>query len=542
MEHPTSIWAAWYGIPDPAPTAASLLNMLPAELAVRTGASGETAGRIGHATGAAADALAWIGSGWNNPAPRSAVATLIAAARHGAQVLATAAAAGERTAATLESVMAAVKAGYTRADAIIAGEGLLRMDPPLGWPLDDIPVGQALRAARVGVVVDLGATVTASHLAATTALSELNAALADDPRALLASVPGCAGAVAASTQNPSSPVDSANRAALSVDLDGSDPIRARFAARILDALRHAATSAGPGTVVQLLSYDPRSPAGQGGAAIAIGDVSAADDVAVVVPGVGNSPGAMTGAIDAATTLRSNSIAADPDASVAAVAWLGYDLPLSFGHDVPVTPLGVLDDSLIALDDADAIDGGRRLSGFTAQLRAEMTPSARLTLVGHSYGSVVVSQAATVATGVDDVVLLAAPGSGPDARDASAYTVSPDHVFALSFEHDPITAPVIDLLAAVLVPATARPPGPPFGEDPVDADFGAQVIDVPTNVPAISLGTAAALPGGPAQALLVDTVTGLGQHPLTNYLAGAAGLAVGAIVVGKYTGVRTRKGR
>lgn len=544
-DHPTSIWARQYGVPDPALAAEALLRLMPAELSARFRAVSLVADRIDAASNSLLASLGPLRVGWNSDAAGSAVTGLLAAAQSGSRVLRAQAEAGTRVADVLATARTTAVEAYAVADATIARADLLRPDHADAWPspTSDSPLDIDTRSARIQVVTVLAARIDLASITAGAAIAALHEALSADPRERLDVLGGPAGPLPPRGRAPGARDDAHNRAALAADLAGGDPASVRFAAAVADALARAAGSAPPGTPVQLLVYDPLDPAGQGGAAIAIGDVSAADNVAVLVPGVGNSPSDMSGAVDALTQLRSDAAATDPQATVAAVAWLDYDVPVSWMHDFPMTPAGALTDSLTATDGTDAIGGGARLAAFADRLRTETIPSTHLTLIGHSYGSVVVSQAALHSDAIDDIVLLAAPGAGPGVHDSGDYaSVTGDHVFALSFDDDPVTTPVTDLLAAALVPAMARPPGPPFGPDPAGGAFGAEVIDAPSNVPTVELGAATAVPGGLPQAALVDALTSIQQHPLKNYLAGAAGLAVGAVVVGRYTAVRTRRGR
>jgi hypothetical protein len=542
MDHPSAGWAIRYGMLDPGVAADEVLRMAPIELTERFRSAAELARRIEDASATAEPALPLLRGGWSETSPGIALVALVTAARWGALVLDRNASAAARAAEVIEHSQLSIRAAYAKADGDIVRGDLLRPDSPIAlW--DGDPLTVSLHRERMAVVAELGARVTAAAAAASTAVSDLRTALADDSRRRLADLRRRAGPLPPRRPDPAAEADSHNRAALRDDLAGADPVRAHFAAGVRQALLQAAATAAPGTTVQLLVYDPEHPAAQGAAAIAVGDLQTADDVAVIVPGVGNSPAALDHAVDSAAQLRAAAMAADPTAMVAAITWVGYDVPLSWPHDQPTDPTRALADSVAALDGTTAVDAGARLAAFTSTLRGAMSPSARLVLVGHSYGSLVVSQAAIGSTVVDDIVLLAAPGVGPGVHQAADYrAVPPGHVFALSFSHDPITAPIADALTAFLVPASARLPGSPFGDDPVAAEFGAQVIDAPSNVPVIHPGSAGASPGGLPQALLVDAVVDLGQHPMTNYLAGTAGLAVGAIVAGRYSAVRTTKGR
>ena len=100
--------------------------------------------------------------------------------------------------------------------------------------------------------------------------------------------------------NPAHRTDLHNRDALAVDLHSGDPSRVRFALSILGALQHAGDRTG---TVQLVVYDSAAFRGQGRAAISVGDLTTATNVAVVVPGIANSPSSMDGGLDLAADLQ-----------------------------------------------------------------------------------------------------------------------------------------------------------------------------------------------------------------------------------------------
>ncbi|MGS2615438.1 alpha/beta hydrolase [Micromonospora sp. LZ34] len=155
---------------------------------------------------------------------------------------------------------------------------------------------------------------------------------------------------------------------------------------------------------RFLAFDPR---GDGLAVEVVGDLATADRIAVLVPGVGGTlrdfdrglggvarRAPARQAADLHAALRS----ADPGARVAVLAWLGYDPP---------------DGVLTAAGTAAARHGADALSDLLAELSARR-PRARVTLVGHSYGALVVGLAAVRAPAqVTDVVTLGGIGAGVD---------------------------------------------------------------------------------------------------------------------------------
>lgn len=145
--------------------------------------------------------------------------------------------------------------------------------------------------------------------------------------------------------------------------------------------------------------------GDGTAVEAIGDLATADHIAVLVPGVDTTLrdfdrglGGVTRRAPAvqARVLYRSLLTADPTARVAVVAWLGYDTPDGIGVD--------------SVREARARTGATALTSFVHGLHAQR-PAAALTLIGHSYGAIVVGLAAPRLPEVRDLVALGAPGMG-----------------------------------------------------------------------------------------------------------------------------------
>jgi hypothetical protein len=144
---------------------------------------------------------------------------------------------------------------------------------------------------------------------------------------------------------------------------------------------------------QILLFDPR---GDGRVAEVFGDLDEAGHVAVVVPGITNSidnfgPREGGGFRASAEQLYEEAVRLEP--GVATIAWLGYDTP----------------DGADAVLRAAAEDGHRRLAAFTQGIAAA-TPRLHLTVVGHSYGSLVAGMAAGAGLAVDDLVFVGSPGT------------------------------------------------------------------------------------------------------------------------------------
>jgi pimeloyl-ACP methyl ester carboxylesterase len=142
--------------------------------------------------------------------------------------------------------------------------------------------------------------------------------------------------------------------------------------------------------------------GDGRIVAVVGDLRTADHIAVIVPGVSTTPDnfdrGLGGVVQRspywqATQLRA--VAQATGARVAAIAWLGYDPPDGIG--------------LAAARSDSAVAGARALVGFVAELTG-YRPSASITLIGHSYGSLVIAYAAArLPAQVTDLVALGSPG-------------------------------------------------------------------------------------------------------------------------------------
>ncbi|MFG2056038.1 alpha/beta hydrolase [Micromonospora sp. NPDC048930] len=155
---------------------------------------------------------------------------------------------------------------------------------------------------------------------------------------------------------------------------------------------------------QFLAFEPR---GDGLAVEVLGDLATADRIAVLVPGVGSTLRDFDRGLGGVARRAPARQAAElyravhettPSARVAVLAWLGYDPP-----DTVPSAAGA----------AAARRGGTALRAELREL-AVRRPDARITLVGHSYGALVVGFAARGAPAqVTDVVSLGGIGLGVD---------------------------------------------------------------------------------------------------------------------------------
>ncbi|MFF0855824.1 alpha/beta hydrolase [Streptomyces sp. NPDC003280] len=200
---------------------------------------------------------------------------------------------------------------------------------------------------------------------------------------------------------------------------------------------------------ELLAFDGRGP---GQATEVLGELRRAGRVAVLVPGSDTSIDTYARFHRAAAALYDELRRRAPAGTrVAVVAWLGYRTPGTVSTTVTTT--------------ARADEAAPRLRALTGQLRAIAPARARISLLCHSYGSVVCGRAAH-GLDVGDVVLVGSPGTG-------AGTVAGLHtrarVWAARGSRDWVAH--VPHVRAGLPGATVG-----FGTDPVSRAFGARVFD------------------------------------------------------------------
>ncbi|MFC7544954.1 alpha/beta hydrolase [Plantactinospora sp. GCM10030261] len=206
--------------------------------------------------------------------------------------------------------------------------------------------------------------------------------------------------------------------------------------------------------------------GDGRAVLAVGDPDHADKVLTYVPGMTSDLPGVAGELGRVDRMAARCAELDPTARTAAVLWLDYDAP------------DFLDEA--ARRDT-ATEAGPALHRFQDGLRVSHDgPPARLTVLGHSYGSLVVGLTARDhGVTADGLIFVGSPGVGVDR--VSDLGLPADRVWASTAGNDVIqhfARPPVDLLAGVAAPAhrLATPYGLPaddlwFGRNPADAGFG-----------------------------------------------------------------------
>ncbi|MGW4521104.1 alpha/beta hydrolase [Amycolatopsis sp. NPDC004378] len=176
------------------------------------------------------------------------------------------------------------------------------------------------------------------------------------------------------------------------------------------------------------------------AAVANGNIDTADHVAIFTPG-------MNSAVDHTFTGYVNDMAhvgttaealltrsGNPGATVATVAWLGYEPPAT-----NVDPGNYGD--LITGGSAEA--GGAKLARFDQGINASRPVDPHMTALGHSWGSLTTGISLHNNTGVDDAVFFGSPGisdnpvgtTGGPAGELNQLQVPHGHAYALKADDD-----------------------------------------------------------------------------------------------------------
>jgi hypothetical protein len=202
---------------------------------------------------------------------------------------------------------------------------------------------------------------------------------------------------------------------------------------------------------QLLNLDP---ANYGRAAVVVGDLSTADYVSYLVPGMFFTvDGQMVDWTVIAKDLNDEQkgwvktlAKTDPSMAgkkVATVAWIGYQTPGLTG----ITSLKLADQGAAAL--------GNAIKGMQ-QVRAGHEPF--ITIIGHSYGSTAAMiELAKGGVDVDALVVIGSPGSA--AQSAKDLSVRHDNVYVGEASWDPVVNTAF------------------YGSDPGSPQFGAKRMDV-----------------------------------------------------------------
>ncbi|WP_186776852.1 alpha/beta hydrolase [Streptomyces salinarius] len=198
------------------------------------------------------------------------------------------------------------------------------------------------------------------------------------------------------------------KADLKSALDGMQAIQNRF----------DRTGVGGTPEAYLLGFDPVGK-GDGKVILANGNPDTADHTAVYVPGTGTTLGGIDNDIERGERLWGVSHAQAPGENISTITWFDYDAPRSA---YPTDKGDVIPE---AISDSYAEKGGPTLRAFldgnriAHQTEAGPNNFAHTTVIGHSYGSTVIGDAAKSGglgdgpLAADDVVVAGSPGMQAD---------------------------------------------------------------------------------------------------------------------------------
>lgn len=214
-------------------------------------------------------------------------------------------------------------------------------------------------------------------------------------------------------------------------------------------------------------------AGEGRAVVTLGNPDRSTRMLTYVPGMTASLGDVPGELGRAALVLSRCAALAPEEETAAALWLDYDAPDSL-HE--------------AAWPGQARDAGPALHRFQEGLRATHDePPGRQTVLGHSYGSLVVGTAARDhGLAADALVFVGSPGVG--VAHAGELGLPPGQVWASTAPDDVIrlARPPDELARRALLGASPVGPaigsllGAPerelwFGQDPSHPGFGGRTF-------------------------------------------------------------------
>ncbi|MGW1745011.1 alpha/beta hydrolase [Streptomyces sp. NPDC002092] len=223
---------------------------------------------------------------------------------------------------------------------------------------------------------------------------------------------------------------------------------ARMAAAHGDHKRAAADREMAAPTRHLLAYDGR---GEGRATEVFGDLATATRIAVLIPGSDTSLDTYDRFRATAVALHDRLVQEAPKGTpTAVVAWLGYETP------------GTVSTTVLTTDRAD--QAAPHLREFIAELRRTAGRRADISLLCHSYGTVVCARAAA-GLDVQDIALVGSPGTGADTA-AALHTRA--RIWAARGADDWVEE--VPHVRADLFGWTVG-----FGTDPVSPAFGARVF-------------------------------------------------------------------
>ena len=251
-------------------------------------------------------------------------------------------------------------------------------------------------------------------------------------------------------------------------LTQADVTRHRYAVKVqkgIDVNARKNPDGSPKYPVFLHTYEPEAFGGQGRAALAIGNPDEADNTTVLVPGTGNS--VRDGYFERPDGLNvyQETQSAAPDKKNSVVLWMGYDAPDS-PTDLRIAATGL------------AREGGSLLTpDVNAFDVTNGDKDSHVTVVGHSYGSTTVADAAAgFGMHTDDVVLVGSPGTDLAKSAADFHLPQGGNLYVGAASSDPVTH--LGGMQLPLSPFPSTPFDTPFpgvsvglGTDPAVDGFG-----------------------------------------------------------------------
>lgn len=221
---------------------------------------------------------------------------------------------------------------------------------------------------------------------------------------------------------------------------------------------------GPACKTYLLDYDDLGSADDGEAVVAIGNPDEATDIAVLVPGTTSSARTLSGYVNAGGNLYAEMDEVDPGSPKSVIAYLGMDSPDMLSEAVSPT---------YASDAAPELAAD--VAGYTESNLATTGTGPHFTVIGHSYGSLVVGTALESGGLVaDDVVFVGSPGVGADSIDD--LHMDGEHVYAGLLPDDKIGLlnDFFDVNEGSY--GFGSEDGAHFGRNPAKESFGGTVFD------------------------------------------------------------------
>ncbi len=222
---------------------------------------------------------------------------------------------------------------------------------------------------------------------------------------------------------PSAVRDTANRAVLAHRLREAEAAEDWSQLAALGSLATRLSAQEPPAEGRRLLLVALDPAGEGKAVISVGDPDTARNTAVYVPGTGARLSRVNGDLDRVQRLVAASEKYGSPGDTAAVLWLGYDAPETVLRD--------------ATRDRFARQGAPALERYVDGLHTTGPAGQHLTVLGHSYGSTLVGEAARRPGGlaVDDIVVAGSPGM--HVQHATDLHLDRPHVWAAGADGDPV---------------------------------------------------------------------------------------------------------